>query len=672
MLLLTILNAIESNYAIEYLEYISSANINLLKKGNHPVLYKRDYLGVEHEDEFVLSFNAFNTTVAVHLKPSENSRDIKVTTGSQDSEEWIKPKLFSGRVIDYHSNGVGLDHDSSATAATFLFQDNSFVSNHQDKQFEMATFEGKIRLNGDTFHVHTIDNYNKLRKRTDAIVSDPLGRADHEKNAQLIIYKSSDVGRGQIEEYTCGVTDEHEMPEELREMQKMRLNKRAFSVATGCPGSVKELYMGVVMDCTYIAKFGGREGARSQLLQQMDFVNILYKHDFNIVLGIIEIVEMDTCSTPSFNVGCSNSYTINSRLSDFSEWRADNKDSTAGLWHLVSVCKTDPVIGLAWMSSVCTTSKTSKQDNSGATQYYSGTSISTPSSQNNDWVIIAHEIGHNFASKHDCTKTDICSGLSDNSCCECTTGTSCDCGGSFIMNPSSGTYVPQDFSSCSKNLICSKIPTLATCLQEPGQKPLLNLKVCGNGILEGDEECDNGSNPSTCCKNCTLVAPAKCDDYSHSCCTNCTIATPDKVCRPSVGPCDIVDTCDGQHADCPPTDKFEPDGLKCTSGLNKDTYCASGQCTNRDMQCILHEVSGLSDAIRDWDPITGSCSLFKGQCDLWCDSAKLPCRKLSGSFLPGTKCGSGNGYCTASNECTDPDNGSFYSFSGQSMGIYSE
>eukprot|EP00834_Sanchytrium_tribonematis_P003371 NODE_128_length_17019_cov_0.764480.p2 type:complete len:664 gc:universal NODE_128_length_17019_cov_0.764480:6884-8875(+) len=655
--LLTVAN--ENHFPVEYFEYINYASINVVKRGDQPSIYKRDYLGVEHDDEFILSFNAYNKTMALHLKPSTISREIKLTTVYDESstEKIFRPKLFSGSVIDHHQDGVSSENQFSI--ASVLIKEDSFTSRNQNgDEFPITQFEGKIVIDDETYHIQTVENYSKLRKRSDAVVSDPIGRSELDKNAQLIIYKNSDMGKGKEEKWECG-TDHiiHDMPEVLKKDIKLRLKKREATISPGCPGSLKELYIGTAMDCTYVAKYGGTENAKSQLLQQMDVVNQLYKTDFNILLGIIEIVSFDTCGNQAFNVACSDSYTINDRLSDFSSWRADNKDAQAGLWHLFSTCKSDPVVGLAWMSSVCTTTKVAKTD-SGNTQYYSGASVSTSGTTKNDWVVIAHEIGHNFAAKHDCTKTDTCTGSTDNSCCECSTGTTCDCGGTFIMNPSSSlVFTPQDFSSCTKGAVCAKVPTIATCLVEPGLRPLLNLKVCGNGILEEGEECDNGSHPSTCCNNCTLVAPAVCDDFSHNCCTNCTIAKSTKVCRPSVGSCDITDYCDGKQKTCPSFDKFEPDGLSCTSGLNKDTYCASGQCTNRDMQCILHEVSGLSDAIKDWDPITGSCQLFKGQCDLWCDSSKLPCRKLSGTFLAGTKCGSGNGVCTKDNTCTEPDQG---------------
>lgn len=43
-------------------------------------------------------------------------------------------------------------------------------------------------------------------------------------------------------------------------------------------------------------------------------------------------------SNASWNQGCSSSYTISSRLSDFSQWRATLGDDGAGLWHLMTAC----------------------------------------------------------------------------------------------------------------------------------------------------------------------------------------------------------------------------------------------------------------------------------------------------------------------------------------------
>eukprot|EP00835_Amoeboradix_gromovi_P000428 NODE_15_length_42055_cov_0.634117.p6 type:complete len:662 gc:universal NODE_15_length_42055_cov_0.634117:5162-7147(+) len=654
-----LLNAVENKFPIEYLEYISAANINIIKRGAQPNVYKRDYLGVEHDDEFILSFDAFNSTIALHLKPSTMSREIQFS--SSQTESVFRPRLYSGYVLDHSSNEESLDTGDITFASILISDSESFMANGDNSDLEMSQFSGHIVMNQNTYNIKTIESYNRVRKRNDAMVSEPVGRLPHEKNAQMIIYRSSDTGRNVDGEWSCGVDSiKHSMPAELQKTLEVAIVKRG-NTNNGCPGSLKELYIGIVLDCTYTALHGGIKSATDYMLQQMDIVNQLYKNDFNIVLGIIEIVVMDTCSSTVFNVACSDSYTINNRLSDFSKWRADNKNKDAGIWHLFSTCKTDPVVGLAWMSSVCTTTGISNTDTSGNTQYYSGASISTSGTTKNDWVVTAHEIGHNFAAKHDCNAQDSCTGTSDNSCCECTTGTNCDCGGTFIMNPSSSlVFTPTDFSSCTKGLVCTKMPILATCLVEPGLRPLLNLKVCGNGILEEGEECDNGIHASSCCNNCTLTENSQCDDFSHNCCTGCQISPSDKVCRPSTGTCDIADYCDGKSKTCPAFDKHEANGLPCKSGVNKDTYCASGQCTNRDMQCVLHQTSGVSEAIKDWDPITGSCSLFKGQCDLWCDSSKLPCRKLSGNFLEGTKCGTGNGYCNADNQCTDPDQGNHF------------
>ena len=392
--LLNILLAVENAFPIEYLEYISTASISMIKRGNQPSVYKRDFVGVEHEDEFILSFNAYNSTITLHLKPSTLSRDIKMTNEGLDgsTEETFRPKLFSGSVISHHDGDTTFQDHTTKTMVTIMMFDDPFLSNSPDgSQFEMSQFEGKIVMNGETYNIHTIDGYNQLRKRTDAIVADPIGRSYHEKDAQIIIYKSSDMAKDKPDTWQCGTNHiEHSMPDYLQKELSVKLRKR--TVPSGCPTSLKELDIGIVLDCTYISKWGSIANAQKQVLQTFDIVTQLYKNDFNVLLGIIELVSMETCGSQPFNVACSSSYTINSRLSDFSKWRGSSKDTSAGLWHVVSTCSTSPVVGLAWMSAVCTTSSVTNTDSSGATQYYSGTSISTTGTTKNDWVVTAHEV----------------------------------------------------------------------------------------------------------------------------------------------------------------------------------------------------------------------------------------------------------------------------------------
>lgn len=118
------------------------------------------------------------------------------------------------------------------------------------------------------------------------------------------------------------------------EPRYVNLKKRA-AVYSGCPTSPKVLYMGVVADCSYISLKGGVSQATADIISNWNIVSGIFAATFNIYLGIIEIQTMPSCGGTAFNVACSDSYPITSRLSDFSNWRGANKDSSAGLWSLV-------------------------------------------------------------------------------------------------------------------------------------------------------------------------------------------------------------------------------------------------------------------------------------------------------------------------------------------------
>jgi Disintegrin len=167
------------------------------------------------------------------------------------------------------------------------------------------------------------------------------------------------------------------------------------------------------------------------------------------------------------------------------------------------------------------------------------------------------------------------------------------------VNPNNPTFSP-----CSSADICS-VAGMATCLKEPGTHTVLNGGICGNGVVEGTEQCDCGGKElcvgNACCfDNCTLKAGAFCSDDNHACCEDCNIVSKDviKLCRNSSSECDVAEYCSGQ-ATCP-KDTFRPDGIVC--GNSSDTKCASGICTNRKLQCKAY---GGAD-------LTGDCSAYSG------------------------------------------------------------
>jgi hypothetical protein len=116
----------------------------------------------------------------------------------------------------------------------------------------------------------------------------------------------------------------------------INLKKRVYK---GCPSAKKVLYMGVVMDCTYIASYGSSEKARQRVIDNWNTASRVFEETFNIYLGLYQIVDLPNCGDTDFNLDCSDSYTISRRLNDFSRWRGTTQDNSAGLWHLMSNCR---------------------------------------------------------------------------------------------------------------------------------------------------------------------------------------------------------------------------------------------------------------------------------------------------------------------------------------------
>ena len=103
-------------------------------------------------------------------------------------------------------------------------------------------------------------------------------------------------------------------------------------------------YMGAAADCTYTAAYQGIQNARIQMINDWNTASTVYERTFNVSLGIIQLYMMTpVCPTTisrniTWNQNCSSSYTINSRLSDFSIWRGARGEDGAGLWHLMTQC----------------------------------------------------------------------------------------------------------------------------------------------------------------------------------------------------------------------------------------------------------------------------------------------------------------------------------------------
>ncbi|TYJ53027.1 hypothetical protein B9479_006357 [Cryptococcus floricola] len=609
----------------------TSAHLSILPRKAPPPSKKNGYLSprfstplppppptLKHSDSLILSLDLpdllpFEVKMLVHPSEYLFHPEAKVSYGQSSfgserlrQEDW---RLYTGSVIaPYYVDRLTTLHSISANLPesekqNILGRASVMVHHPGDLSGHGAVWEGSFEVLGEMYNVMTRDKYDRIKTTEDVAV---------EGMGEMVVFRQSDMRHDNATSSSCShdnlhFNDPHHNPlfrpaspltppslfaPLLDNLWKRDDTAGGMDISTnyidsinstsGCPNTQKIVYMGVALDCTYIASYGSTDAARTQVLNDWNQVSALYKQTFNISIGIIELqVQNLTCPTTAvtgeeWNVGCSDDVTLDERLSRFSAWRGNKGDDGAGLWHLMSACPTDSEVGVAWLGTLCQTDSSTQSG-----QTVSGTGISTATKT--EWSLVSHEIGHGFGAIHDCTSGCSLSG----SCCPLSKST-CDADSQFIMNPTTSSSETK-FSGCTLGNICTNIgnrQVSTSCIENPGARSVISLQQCGNGIVEDGEDCDPGGNStSACCDSstCKFISNAKCDPSNSACCTSsCQYAAANTTCRAAVDPtCDFAETCPGDSADCP-EDKTADDGKSCGSdGL----ACAGGVCTSLNKQC---------------------------------------------------------------------------------------
>jgi len=160
-------------------------------------------------------------------------------------------------------------------------------------------------------------------------------------------------------------------------------------------------------------------------------------------------------------------------------------------------------------------------------------------------------------------------------------------------------------------------------------------QVCGDGIVEGTEQCDdsNTNNGDCCSSTCqyessSTVCRASSDacDIAETCtgssatCPADSVRSNGYVCAVETGQCDADDTCDGTTKSC--NEVYASSGTSCNDGLfcNIDETCnGAGACTGGSARsCSGNNIAGIATC--DNDPDNISCTLdyrnsFTSTCD---------------------------------------------------------
>ncbi|CAO3624212.1 unnamed protein product [Cunninghamella echinulata] len=632
---------------------------------------KRSIHDIEYEDKIRLQFEGFNQSFSLHLEPNTDLFHPNATIyHSSSQQQIIAPtdyRIYKGYVIhSYYSNqtwkeeqiGILPQQEKILGWARIILR-NDLVGTQQDDQ---PIFEGSFSILNDIYHIKSFEAYHKSKRSDDPTLM-------HFSN--MILYRDSDISTntnstilynnnnkktmGQcgfdhlsFNKYNHPITNNMASMDLFSSFQDIspfqpshhQLTKRA---TTGCPTTKKIAYMGAAADCTYTKYYKTKQQAALQIINDWNSVSAVYENSFNIQLGLVNITIMDeicpdtstsnTNDMPKWNQKCSQDYSLENRLSDFSQWRGYMADDGIALWHLITNCATGIEVGIAWVSQLCNSEVNTQTGSSGNTEYVSGAGVS--SIVRDEWKVIAHEIGHGFGAVHDCTSDDCpCTG-SGCQCCPLSSSV-CDAGGNYIMNPTSNvTY--DKFSPCSISTICETIPSMGSCLQDPGSRTTKSTQMCGNGIVEQGEDCDPGDKSSSCCdpNTCKFVNNAVCDDANDACCNQCQFQPSTYQCRPATSNCDLPEYCPGNSGSCP-LDIYRNDGESCGSdGL----MCASGHCTSRNLQC---QYRGSTLNISKACPNSNSCQL---SCS---NPSGVGCVNFNGYVIDGTPCGL-NGKCKTGN-----------------------
>ena len=183
--------------------------------------------------------------------------------------------------------------------------------------------------------------------------------------------------------------------------------------------------------------------------------------------------------------------------------------------------------------------------------------------------------------------------------------------------------------------------------------------ACGNGVVDGGEQCDTGAANGTGTSCCTALcqfrgAGQSCRPVAGDCdveefCSGSTGACPgdgflptSTACRPATGACDYAEVCSGAGPSCPP-DQMLPTTVVCR------TNTAGEQC---DVDEVCDGINPLCpfDAVK---PLGTGCRGAADVCDVAevCTGSSRHC-PADAFASASTECRATAGVCDAAENCT--------------------
>ena len=119
--------------------------------------------------------------------------------------------------------------------------------------------------------------------------------------------------------------------------------------------------------------------------------------------------------------------------------------------------------------------------------------------------------------------------------------------------------------------------------------------LCGNGILDPGEQCDDGNTTDGDC-----------------CSSACQFESSAVVCRASAGPCDVAEHCTGSSATCP-ADGFQPSTFGCRASAGPcdlAEFCTGSSATcpaDAKSTAVCRASAGVCDPAESCDGVNDTC-----------------------------------------------------------------
>jgi hypothetical protein len=405
---------------------------------------------------------------------------------------------------------------------------------------------------------------------------------------------------------------------------------------------IKYIKLLLVSDLRRYQNFGSRQAvlqstkAIAAQLKQIysKFPNTL--SGYVLQLQIVGIVSIENGENP-WGVFPESEVDPSQLLRAFNTWRTSmrNKLPEHGVAHLLSGASfRGPIVGLANLDTVC------------STDWASGVNQATDPSDHYVAKILAHELGHSLGFRH--TNT-----YQDGGAVSLADAKSCSRDLINVMQPMIYSSAYKWDTDCSPKWLRARFEgypynclpdectykkiygtRYATLCMETPSRDIFTSNVCGDGIIDPAEECDDFSQ---CCKSCKLAPGAQCSLH-QSCCdpTTCQVAPSTQLCRGVKGGCDVEEYCNGVNFSCPPdlknkTCTHEQQCLflikdypniagECPRAgdltLSKDPSCKALYCLRRtDLYCNgdYKDSTGKTIMVEDGTPCYGGEGVCKGQ-----------------------------------------------------------